>query len=122
MLAVGTVLDCDLLLGGDTGTIHGKVTDGENPARGLVVVLVPESRQLRRNPRYTLTAETDVTGQYKIAGAIPGDYLMFAVPPNPDHSYFSLDFPERRSDIAARVSVDPSSTQAVNLKSSKVEQ
>jgi hypothetical protein len=44
------------------------------------------------------------------------------VPPNAYHSYFSLDFPERHSDIAARVSVDPSTTQVVNLKSSKVEQ
>ncbi len=84
-LAVGTVLDCDVTLAGDTSTIHGKVTDGENPARGLVVVLVPESRQLRRIPRYTLTAHTDVAGQYKIAGVIPGDYLMFAVPTNADH-------------------------------------
>jgi carboxypeptidase family protein len=121
-LAVGTVLDCDVTLAGDTGTVHGKVTDGENPAPGLVVVLVPESMQLRRIPRYTLTAHTDVTGQYKIAGVIPGDYLMFAEPPNADHGYFSLDFPERHTDIAAHVSVDPTTTQAVNLRFSKVEQ
>ena len=120
-LAVGTVLDCDVTLAGDTGTIHGKVMDGENPARGLVVVLVPESTQLRKIPRYTLTAHTDVTGQYKIAGAIPGDYLIFAVPPNPDHGFLSLDFPERHTDIAVHVSVDPGTTLAVNLKSSTVE-
>jgi hypothetical protein len=52
--------------------MHGKVTDGENPAPGLVVVLVPEPRRLRRIPRYTLTAHTDVSGQYKIAGWFPG--------------------------------------------------
>jgi hypothetical protein len=121
-LAVGTALDCDVTLASDTGTIHGKVTDGETPARGLVVVLVPESRQLRRIPRYTLTADTDVTGQYKIAGVIPGEYQLFAIPPSADHGHFALDFPERHTDIAEHVSVDPSTTQAVNLKSSKVEQ
>jgi hypothetical protein len=121
-LAVGTALDCDVTLASDTGTIHGKVTYGENPARELVVVLVPESGQLRRVPRYSRTAHTDVTGQYKIAGVIPGDYLLFAVPRSADHGYFSLDFPERHTDIAEHVSVDPSTTQAVNLKSSKVEQ
>ncbi len=121
-LAVGTALDCDVTLASDTGTIHGKVTDGENPARGFVVVLVPESRQLRRIPRYTLTAKTDVSGQYKMARVIPGDYLLFAVPPSADHGYFALDFPERHTDIAEHVSVDPSTTQAVNLKASKVEQ
>jgi hypothetical protein len=120
-LAVGTILDCDVTLASDTGTIHGKVTDGDNPARGLVVVLVPESKELRRIPRYTLTAKTDAAGQYKIAGVIPGDYLLFAIPPSADHGYFALDFPERHADIAEHVSVDPSTTEAVNLKSSKVE-
>ena len=120
-LAVGTALDCDVTLASDTGTIHGKVRDGENPAPGLVVVLVPESRQLRRIPRNTLTTGTDVAGQYKIAGVIPGEYLLFAVPPSADHGYFAADFPERHADIAEHVRVDPSTTQVINLKSSKVE-
>jgi hypothetical protein len=120
-LAVGTSLDCNVTLASDTGTIHGKVTDGENPACGIVVVLLPESKELRRIPRYTLTADTDVTGQYKIAGVIPGNYLLFAIPPSADHGYFALDFPERHADIAEHVSVDPSTTQVVNLKASKVE-
>ncbi|MGA8501756.1 MAG: carboxypeptidase-like regulatory domain-containing protein [Candidatus Sulfotelmatobacter sp.] len=121
-LAVGTTLDCDVTLASDTGTIQGKMTDGEKPARGLVVALIPESTELRRIPRYTLTARTDVAGQYKIAGIIPGEYLLFAVPPSPDDAYFAIDFPENHPDIAEHVKVDPSTTQAVNLKSSKVEQ
>ncbi|MGA6985719.1 MAG: carboxypeptidase-like regulatory domain-containing protein [Terriglobales bacterium] len=120
-LAVGTTLDCDVTLASDTSTIHGKVTDGDNPARGLIVLLVPESKELRTIPRYTLSAKTDVAGQYKIAGVIPGNYLLFAVPPSADHGYYALDFPERHADIAEHVSVDPSTTQVVNLKSSKVE-
>ena len=121
-LAVGTTLDCDVTLASDTGTIQGKMTDGEKPARGLVVALIPESTELRRIPRYTLTARTDVAGQYKIAGIIPGEYLLFAVPPSTDDAYFAIDFPENHADIAEHVKVDPSTTQAVNLKSSKVEQ
>ncbi len=121
-LAVGTSLDCDITLASDTGTIQGKVTDGEKPARGRVVALIPESKELRRIPRYTLTARTDVAGQYKISGVIPGEYLLFAVPPSADDGYFAIDFPEDHADIAEHVKVDPSTTQAVNLKSSKVEQ
>ena len=121
-LTVGTGLDCDVTLASDTATIHGKVADGEDPARGLLVALVPESKELRRIPRYTHTAHTDVTGQYKIAGVIPGEYLLFAIPPSADHGYFALDFAERHTDIAKHVSVDPSATQAVDLKPSKVEQ
>jgi hypothetical protein len=120
-LAVGTTLDCDVTLASDTSTIHGKVTDGANPPRALVIVLVPESTELRRIPRYTLTAHTDVSGQYVMAGVIPGDYLMFAVPPSADHQYFALDFPERHTDIAEHVNVGPSTTQVIDLKCPKVE-
>jgi hypothetical protein len=56
-----------------------------------------------------------------LAGVIPGDYLLFAVPPSADHAYFALDFPERHPEIAEHISVDPGTTQAVNLKFSKVE-
>jgi hypothetical protein len=121
-LVAGTALNCDVTLASDTGTIHGKVTDGENLAHGLVVALVPESRQLRRIPRYTLTARTDPVGQYKIAGIIPGEYLLFAIPPSADHIYFAIDFPESHADVAEHIKVDPSTTQAVNLKSFKPEQ
>ena len=95
---------------------------GDTLATGVVVVLIPESADLRRVPRYTLTAKTDLRGHYKIAGVIPEDYLLFAVPPSIDHGYFALDFPERHTDIAERIRVAPSTTETVNLKSSKVEQ
>jgi hypothetical protein len=121
-LAVGSTVDCDVTLASDTGTIQGKVMDGEKPVRGRVVALIPESKELRRIPRYTLTARTDVSGQYKIGGVIPGEYLMFAVPPSADDAYFDVDFPENHADIAEHVKVDPSTPQAVNLKSPKVEQ
>jgi hypothetical protein len=121
-LAVGTILDCDVVLGNDSGVIHGEVRSGENAAAGVVVVVIPESGDLRRVPRYTLTTKTDSSGHYNVAGVIPGDYLLFAVPPSLDHGYFALDFPESHTDITEHVSVDPGTTQAVNLKPSKVVQ
>jgi hypothetical protein len=120
-LALGTTLDCDVALANDVGIVHGQVTSEENPAPGAVVVLIPESGDLRRIPRYTLTAQTDATGQYRIAGVIPGDYLLFAVPPSPDHNYYALDFADRNSDIAEHVTIDPGATQTVSLKLSKLE-
>ncbi len=120
-LTVGTTLDCDVTLANDTGTIQGKVTDGEKPARGMVVALIPESTELRRIPRYTLTARADVAGQYKIAGVIPGEYLLFAVPPSADDAYYAIDYPESHADMAEHVKVDAGTTQSVNLKSAKGE-
>ena len=116
LLAVGTVLDCDIVMANDTGLVGGQVMEGEKPAAGLVVVLIPESRELRRIPRYTLTGKTDAAGRYQIVGAIPGDYLLFAVPPSEDHAYFALDFADRNQDKAEHVSLDAYATQVVNLK------
>jgi len=121
-LAIGTTLECDVTLGNDTGVIHGEVRSGEIPTAGIVVVLIPQSGELRRVSRYTLTTKTDAGGHYNIAGVIPGDYLVFAVPSSLDHGHFALDFSERHTAIAEHVSVEPGSTQAVNLKSSKLEQ
>jgi hypothetical protein len=116
ILAVGTVLDCDIAMANDTGLVGGQVMEGEKPAAGLVVVLIPESRELRRIPRYTLTGKTDAAGRYQIVGAIPGDYLLFAVPPSEDHAYFALDFADRNQDKAEHVTLGAHDTQVVNLK------
>jgi hypothetical protein len=116
VLAVGTVLDCDVALANDTGSVSGQVTEGDKPAVGLVVVLIPESPELRRIPRYTLTGKTDAAGRYQVVGAIPGDYLLFAVPPSEDCEYFALDFADRNQDKAEHVSLDSVTTQVVNLK------
>ncbi|MFY9562366.1 MAG: carboxypeptidase-like regulatory domain-containing protein [Terriglobales bacterium] len=120
-LPLGTTLDCDVVLASDTGVVRGKVTSGENPAPGLVVALIPQSSELRHLRRYTLTAETDAAGQYRITGVIPGDYLLFAVPRSADHEYFALDFADRHTNIAEHVSLGPSVTQVVNLSASQLE-
>ena len=120
-LAVGATLDCDVVLANDTGIVHGEVASGENPASSAVVVLVPESSQLRKVPRYTLTAKTDTSGQYRIGGIIPGDYLLFAVSPSPEQAYYALDFADRHGDVAEHVAIDSGATQAVRLKLSNPE-
>jgi len=116
VLGVGTALDCEVLIADDTGVVTGQVMDGEKPASGLIVVLVPQSLELRRIPRYTLTAKADATGRYKIAGVIPGEYLLFAVFPSDDHPYFALDFADRNQGNAAHISVDPRGRQSIDLK------
>jgi hypothetical protein len=42
--------------------------------------------------------------------------------PSADDAYYDIDFPESHGGIAEHVKVDPGTTQAVNLKSSKAEQ
>jgi uncharacterized protein (DUF2141 family) len=118
-ITVDSSLDCDVTVAADTGVVGGEVTDGDKPQAELVVVLIPESRELRRIPRYTLVAITDAAGQYKIAGAPPGNYFLFATPKNDNHSYFALDFADRNSGKGESITIDPLSTQIVNLQALK---
>lgn len=120
VLTLDTTLDCDVTVANDTSVVHGKIADGEAPASKAVAVLIPESKDLRPNPRYTLTSKTDDSGAYSISGVIPGDYLLFAVPPSKDHAFFALDFAEQHGG-GEQVSLKPGATQAVDLKLSKSE-
>ena len=112
----GAVLNCELTAGDDTGVVSGRVSDGANPVADLVVVLIPESPVLRRQAHRTLTATTDSAGRYTLAGAIPGDYLLFAVPPSDDHVYFASDFADRNRGAAKRVTVASNGAPVVELQ------
>jgi len=120
-LALDTTLDCAVTLGNDMGVVHGKVTNAEKLAAGMVVVLIPESTELRRIPRYILTSKTDAAGEYRISGVIPGDYLAFAVPASRDHRYFALEFADDHRASGERISLTPGATQVLNLKPFKLD-
>jgi hypothetical protein len=109
------VSGCDVTLAADTGVVSGSVSEGNKPAPHMVVVLIPQSFALRENRRYTLTATTDAVGHFQIDGVIPGDYFLFAVPPDIDAPYYALDFPDRNQNDAQSVSVKPNETRVVVL-------
>jgi hypothetical protein len=115
-ITVDSSIDCDVTVADDTGVVGGEVTEGDKPLAGLIVVLIPESRELRRIPRYTLEAITDTAGHYRIAGAIPGNYFLFATPQNDNSAYYAPDFADRNSGKGESVTINPRSTQVVNLQ------
>ncbi|MFZ0820406.1 MAG: carboxypeptidase-like regulatory domain-containing protein, partial [Candidatus Acidiferrales bacterium] len=92
--------ECKIKIGRDTGAISGMVLDGDKPVAGLIVIAIPQSRELRQIPRYTMTGQTNRAGQFTISGVVPGDYFVFAVSNDEERSYFSLDFPEKNQHDA----------------------
>lgn len=120
-LTVNATLDCNVTIADDTGSIRGRILDGDKPLSRMLAVLIPEPRELRQVYRYMLTSKTDSAGSYKIVGVVPGNYLLFAVPPSRDRSYFALDFVDKHRDGAVEITVSPSSAQAIDLKLSKTE-
>ena len=117
-LSIDSRLDCDVTLAADTGTIQGKVMAHDDPAARVVVAAVPASSEQRKVPRYTLTSRTDNAGRFKIADVIPAHYIVFAVSPSADHSYFDPDFADRLNN-AENVTIDPGSSESVSLKLSE---
>ena len=115
-ITIDSSLDCDVTVADDTGVVGGEVTDGDKTLAGLVVVLIPESRELRRIPRYTLAAITNAAGRYKITGALPGNYFLFATHGNDNRTYFAPDFADRNSGKGESVTINPLSTKFVNLQ------
>ena len=111
------VSDCRIQISKEMGVVRGDVMDGDKPKPGISVVLIPESRELRRIRRYTLRVKTDAGGKFEIPNAIPGRYLLFALPPNDDGREFALNFADRNQGEARSVEIKGGETQVVSLKS-----
>ncbi|HEV8041972.1 MAG TPA: carboxypeptidase-like regulatory domain-containing protein [Bryobacteraceae bacterium] len=109
--------DCRIQISKEMGVVRGDVMDGEKPKPGMAVVLIPESRELRRIRRYTLRVWTHAGGKFEIPNAIPGRYLLFALPPNEDGREFALNFADRNQGDAQSVEIKAGETQVVSLKS-----
>lgn len=114
---VGTVLnDCEITLSRDLGAMRGEVLDDSHAISGMLVVLIPESRELRQLEGYTQIAQVGTNGQFQMSTIIPGNYFLFAVTPSDDQSYYALDFADRNGSYAQRVSVKAGETEVTSLK------
>ena len=111
-----SVKDCAVMLGTDTGVVKGQVLDGEKPAPGLTVIAIAEQRALRQLDRFAVKGKTNANGEYQLSGVVPGDYLLFAVPPDDCETYFDIDFADRNQRDAERVSVKSRETKNIPLK------
>jgi len=121
-LSPGTRIgDCKIKIGHDTASMNGRVMNGDKSVAGQIVIAIPESMELRRNPRYTRTGRTNHDGQFRISGIIPGDYLIFAITPNEEQSYYSLDFAERNPSAAERTTFKAGETKIFVLKPSNAQ-
>lgn len=116
LVADQVVDDCEVVLARDGATLNAFVADSEKPAQGVVVVAVPQSGELRRRARNTVTGQTDVNGFAALRGLIPGEYYVFAVAPSDDAPYYDVAFPERNRETAVTLTAKPKEQHALSLK------
>jgi hypothetical protein len=119
-LEVSSLIDkCEITLASDGGAATGVVKDDDKPVPGVIAVLIPRARDLRRIPRFTTTATTGADGAWQIRGVIPGDYYLLAAPATDDHAYFAIDYADIHRDIALPVTIKAGDTQSVTLTRSR---
>jgi hypothetical protein len=109
--------NCEVTLATDGGTVSGVIKENDKRVAGVTVVLIPRSRDLRRIPRFTLTANSGVDGAYQIHGVIPGEYYLLTPPAANDRAYLAIDYVDLHQDIAQPVTIKASETVSVNLTS-----
>lgn len=108
--------DCNITLAKNPGVVTGIVQAGDKTAADTIVVLIPESQELRQDPAYIFTGQTDAGGKFQISKVIPGDYFAFAVPLDKDNGYFALHFAEQNQASATRVTVRQNESATVTPK------
>jgi protocatechuate 3,4-dioxygenase beta subunit len=68
----------EVVIGGTTASVEGRVTDGTQAVSNAVIVLVPSPNLRQRSDRYYVAA-TDGNGRFQIQPQIvPGEYKAFA--------------------------------------------
>src|SRR5579872_752474 len=110
------IANCEVTLGTDSGSVSGRVMDDDKPVADQAVVMLPQSAELRRIPRYTRFAASGADGRFQLRGAIPGDYYVFATTKTADLLYLAPDFVDRHSGGLSSVTVGAGATQVLTLK------
>ena len=95
--------------------VSGVVTDGDDaPAGGVLVTLVPEGESPL--PGYLFrTVHSQLDGSFRITGAAPGNYKIYAWEKIESGSYMDPDFVSPFEDFGAEVSLEEGDVETVQL-------
>jgi len=111
------VTDVELVLDFQPGVVAGKAADenGE-PVSGTTVVLLAADPIKRAQDRYFRTGRADASGNFKVTGVIPGDYLALLWPGSDPYQVQDPDIFGPLERHATRVSVEKGATANQDLK------
>jgi hypothetical protein len=97
-------------------SVEGTVRDGAGrPVAGATAVLIPPQSR-RQNRMLYRTAISDANGRFKIQGAAPGDYSIYAWQNMPDGAYFNDWFLSHYEDAGKKVNLGPGPLVGIDVK------
>ncbi|MCP5115302.1 MAG: hypothetical protein GY953_31120 [bacterium] len=114
-LSTGVPGKIEITLSTKGAEVVGKVTDSDDaPAGGVLVTLVPEAESVQ--PGYLFrTARSQLDGSFRITGAAPGDYRIYAWERIESGYYMDPDFVGPFEDFGAELSLDEGDVETVQL-------
>jgi hypothetical protein len=112
----GGTVPLDVLISPAGATIQGVVKDAnDHPVSAAMVVTVPQGKHSDRFDLYQ-TAATDQQGTFKIRGAAPGTYKVFAWEDVDNEAWFDPDFMKNYESQGTSVSVNEWDRSTVSLR------
>src|SRR5207244_7933443 len=105
----------EMVLSPASAYIQGAVSDGDQPAAGARIVLVPDATRRHQLFDYR-TAVSDKSGRFVVRDVAPGDYVLFAWEEIERGAYLDPDFLRAYEDRGQTVRVEDGKQTNVQLQ------
>jgi protocatechuate 3,4-dioxygenase beta subunit len=116
-LTGGAAGPLSIVLGTDTGEVSGTVSSADGtPAANAMVVLIPESAKRREQQQFYKMTMTSPAGAYKVAGAPPGRYKLYAWERIPTYAWMDPDILKPVESNGKAVEIQEGSKDTVDLR------
>jgi hypothetical protein len=104
----------EVVLGPGAGEVEGAVKEGEKPAAGGFVTVVPDPMHPNRLYRYR-SATVDPSGSFRVSGLAPGEYRVYAWEAQNVAAPADTELPREIIDRGVRVTVRENGREQVEL-------
>jgi protocatechuate 3,4-dioxygenase beta subunit len=101
-------------------TVDGAVMDGDKPAPGVVVAMLPHPFEPAQSAMMRKTATTDQNGRFSVKGVAPGEYRVYAWDTFVPVTFLDAEQLKEFDKLAVAVKVKEKSREQVALKLASV--
>jgi hypothetical protein len=106
----------DIRVSSKSATVEGVVRDGEKPAAGAVVILLPQPFVAERIAMFRKSATTDQNGRFTLGGIAPGEYRVYAWDTYPPLNDMDPEQLKAFEKFAATVKLKEEAREQIELK------
>ncbi len=113
-----TVSGLQVVLSNRVNSITGQLTDSKGApiSDGTVIVFASEPDKWHEDSRYVRSARPDQSGNYKITGMPPGEYLAVAIDYVEEGTWNDPEYLESIRRYGQRITLGETDAQAISLK------